>query len=306
MSIYSGPVIDAHHHFWEPSLGRQPWLRTGARIPFRYGDYESIKRDYLPDDLRADARNYHLVGSVAMETEWELDDPVGEMNYIAAIASRSGLPSAAVAHAQLRDPSVEALLEQLADMHLVRGVREKPGQAPTAALAGSQLTLMSDPDWRVGFKLLRTYGLSFDLQVPWWHLEEAKDLAQEFDDQLIILNHAALPSDRSTAGIHSWAYSIKSISEMPNVVIKVSGIGVPGQRWTTAKNRVIVDTVAEHFGPSRMMFASNFPVDSLVGTYDEIYSGFMEMTRQWSPEEQLAAFAGNAVAYYRLSPSLMT
>src|SRR5699024_9558007 len=101
------------------------------------------------------------------------------------------------------------------------------------------------------------------------------------------------------AGIQGWIRAIKLIAEPPNVVIKVSGIGVPGVPWSAKNNRVIIETIAEHFGPERMMFASNFPVDALTGTYAEIYGGFIELTEDWSPTEQHAAFAANAVRDYR-------
>lgn len=95
------------------------------------------------------------------------------------------------------------------------------------------------------------------------------------------------------------------LAELPQVAIKISGIGLPGQPWTVANNRPIVEAVAEIFGPARIMFASNFPVDSLTATYAEIYGGFVEIAASWSAAEQLAAFAGNAVRLYRLPERLL-
>ena len=31
------PVIDAHHHFWDLSMGKHPWLCGDEPIAFRYG-----------------------------------------------------------------------------------------------------------------------------------------------------------------------------------------------------------------------------------------------------------------------------
>lgn len=307
MAIYDGPVIDAHHHFWEPALGKQPWLLPQAAIDFRYGPYDAIKRSYLPADLRRDAADVglDLVGSVTMETEWDLDDPIGEMRYNQDIAQRYGMPQAAVAHAVLHDPGVERVLEALAQMPIVRGVRHKPGQAPSAAQAASHPSLLTDPQWRAGFALLDRYGLSFDLQTAWWQMDEAYELLKAHPEQLVVINHAALPNDRSAEGIAGWTRAISLMASLPQVAIKVSGIGLRDVPWTAANNRVIVETITEHFGPERMMFASNFPVDSLTGTYAEIYGGFLELTDGWPYHEQLAAFAGNAVRLYRLDPALI-
>lgn len=302
---YDGPIVDAHHHFWEPQLGHQPWLRPGARIPFRYGDYEAIKRPYLPPDLLADASGFDIVGTVTMETEWDLDDPIGEIAYTEKIAERYGLPTASIAHAVLRDPGVEAVLEQLADRPIVRGVRNKPGQAASAAEGGSYRSLMVDPAWRKGFALLERYGLDFELQTAWWQFGEASALAADFPDTQIVINHAGLPSDRSPEGIAGWTKALAQMAAHDRVAIKISGIGLPGVPWTVENNRRIVETVAEVFGSDRIMFASNFPVDSLAGTYAEIYGGFVEITRAWSADEQRRAFLENAVRYYRLPDELL-
>ena len=52
MARYDGPIVDAHQHFWEPERNPHPWLQPGVQIPFRYGNYDAIKRRYLPDDYR--------------------------------------------------------------------------------------------------------------------------------------------------------------------------------------------------------------------------------------------------------------
>ena len=304
MPAYEGPIIDAHHHFWEPELSRQPWLLPDANIPFRYGDYNAIKCSYLPPDLLRDAAGFNIVGSVTMETEWDLDDPVGEMVYTQQIADEYGLPSAAVAHAVLRDPDVEGVIEQLAELPLVRSVRNKPGQASSPDQAAANPSLLVDPQWQRGFALLENYGLTFDLQVAWWHMSEAAELTRKHPDQTVIINHSALPSDRSPEMMRGWTAAVQLMASLPNTIMKVSGIGLPGVPWTAENNRIVVETIADAFGPDRIMFASNFPVDSLCGSYQEIFGGFVEITAQWSPAEQFAAFAGTAIRIYRLDPAL--
>ena len=307
MSLYDGPVIDAHHHFWQPRLGRQPWLRPGVDIGFRYGPYESLKRDYLPVDIRRDAAEagIDLVGTVTMETEWELGDPVGEMEHTAGIAEEHGLPDAAVAHAVLRDPEVGAVLDALAGIPLVRGVRNKPGQAPTPAEAASAPSLLTDPSWRRGFALLARHGLSFDLQVAWWHLHEAVPLLEQHPEIPVIIDHAAMPSDRSPEALAAWSQALEHVARFPQVSMKASGIGRRGLPWTAEANGPIVRRLIEAFGPDRVMFASNFPVDGLTATYAEIWNGFREIVADLDPAEQRLLFAGTAQRVYRLPEGLL-
>lgn len=306
MTRYEGALVDAHHHFWEPAAGQQPWLRPGVRIPFRYGDYESIKRDYLPQQLRDDAASagLRLVGCVTMETEWRDDDPLGEIAHIESVAERFGLPDAAIGRVQLHHDGAPALLERMAEHAIVRGIRHKPGQAERPQDAASQPTLMVDARWRAGYAHLHRLGLDFELQTAWWHLDEAIDLVDAFPDTPLTINHAALPADRSPEGIAGWSAAIGRIARREQAWMKVSGIGVPGQRWTADANREIVLRAIDAFGPARIMVASNFPVDSLAGTYAEIMGGLAEIVAEHSPAEQQAMFAGNAIARYRLDPAL--
>lgn len=308
MTWYEGPVIDAHHHFWQPRLGFQPWLTPEANIPFRYGDYSSIKADYLPKDLRADAAEagIHLVGTVSMETEWELGDPVGEMRYTSELANREGLPTAAVAHAVLRDVHVERTIAELSQFPFVKGIRNKPVLADRAGCGqSSSATLLSDHQWQQGFSVLGRYGLSFDLQTPWMHLPEARTLLERYPETEVIVNHAGLPADRSPGAMRDWADALRKVAAYPQVSVKCSGIGVPGHAWTAELNRPVIESLVEIFGPDRVMCASNFPVDSLVGSYSQIWNGFREVLRQYDTSEQTMIFGGTASRVYRLSPTLM-
>lgn len=305
MPLYRGPIVDAHQHFWRPGNGRIPWLRPESEINFRYGDYRAIKRDYLPPDLLRDAGDLNLVGSVWMETEWDREDPVGEIRDLLLTRDRYGLPDAAVAHAVLADPAVEETLAALAaETDLVRAVRNKPGQASSVDRADRHPTLMTDRQWQQGYARLAAYGLGFELQTAWWHLDEALALTRLRPETPIMINHAGLPADRSTEAMAGWAAALRRIATADQVAIKISGIGLPGRPWTVADNRIVVETIAEIFGPQRILFASNFPVDSLIGSYQQIYGGFLEISQTWSPAEQRAAFIDNAIRLYRLDPQI--
>ena len=40
------PIVDAHQHFWDLGRNYHPWLSGAGQIPFRYGDYSALKRNY--------------------------------------------------------------------------------------------------------------------------------------------------------------------------------------------------------------------------------------------------------------------
>lgn len=296
-SLYDGPIVDAHQHFWEPDINPHPWLRPGVRIPFRYGNYDAIKRRYLPDEYRRDSGPHEIVQSVYIETEWDEHDPIGETRYASGIAERFGLPNAIVAQAWLDRADVAEVLAGQAAFPLVRSVRHKPGGPARRGEAGR--TLMSDETWRAGYALLAGHGLHFDLQTPWWNLDEAAELARDVPDTTIVLNHTGLPAERDEASLAGWRDAMARCASRPNVCVKVSGIGVPGEAWTAAANGWIVRTTIELFGADRAMFGSNFPVDGLCATLPEIIGGMKDIVAPLPSGEQEAFFAGTARRVYR-------
>jgi len=295
------PVIDAHQHFWDLEANYLPWLRDEPQIPFRYGDYSALKRNYLPDDYRRDLDGVALEATVFIETEWDRRDPVGETRWVHRLSEMSGLPSVMVCHVALDRDDAPKILERQAAFARVRGVRHKPRAASTPdtiekAAKGS----MGDPAWRRGYALLAQHGLSFDLQTPWWHLPEAAELNARYPEILIVLNHTGLPRDRSDSELLGWRTAMKIFAAAPNVAVKISGLGEPGYAWSLQRNeRLILDTI-ENFGEDRCMFASNFPVDGLAGSLATIYSGFAQATEKLGPAVQAKLFAGNARRIYRL------
>ncbi|WP_166366188.1 amidohydrolase family protein [Pseudomonas akapageensis] len=301
-NLYDGPIVDAHHHFWDPQNNFHPWLEEGANIPFRYGDYSAIKRRYFPQDYSADTGQHRVVESVYVETEWDPTDPIGETRFIHQLAARYGLPNAVVAQAWLdADDAIEVLAAQ-AGFARVRSVRHKPGGPIDPLEVGRRRSLMSDERWRRGYAQLERHGLHFDLQTPWWNLPEAERLAQDFPNTRIILNHAGLPSDRSPEALRAWCAAMERFAECPNVAVKISGIGQAGKRWTVTDNAWIVRQCIELFGTDRAMFASNFPVDSLCGSFDDIYGGFKQIVADLPYEQQAQLFCGNARRIYRTIP----
>ncbi len=295
------PIIDPHQHFWDLTRNYLPWLKDAPIASFRYGDYSALKRDYLPDDYRRDALDLNLAGSVFVETEWDRRDPVAETRWVDALSRNCGLPSAMVAHAALHQNDAADILAQHAAFPLVRGIRHKPASAPSAdKIEKGAPGSMTDPSWRRGYAMLSRHRFSFDLQTPWWHLAEAAELNAAFPDTLIILNHTGLPRDRSAAELDGWRAAMTNFAAAPNVAVKISGLGERDHTWSLERNRgVILDTI-KIFGEDRCMFASNYPVDSLVGSMATIYSGFAEATSGMGHEVQAKLFSRNAARIYRL------
>ena len=149
--------------------------------------------------------------------------------------------------------------------------------------------------------MLARHRMSFDLQTPYWHLDAAADLAADFPETRIVINHAGLPADRSEDGLRAWRKALEGMAFHSNVALKISGIGVPGRPWTVSDNRAVVRDAIAIFGAGRCLFASNYPVDSLVADFATIFSGFREITGDLANEDIARLFHDNAVRIYRLN-----
>ena len=283
------PIVDAHQHFWDPRANYYPWLCDREPIAFRYGDYAALKRPYLPADYFADAAGFEVLKTVYVETEWDPRDPLGETAWVQRLRRETGFPTVMVAQAWLDRDDAAAVLEGQAAVAFVRGIRHKPRPGQ-----------MRDAKWRAGYARLAPLGLRFDLQTAWSGLADAAALCGDFPDTQLILNHTGLPADRGREGIAGWKRALAALAACPNAAVKISGLGVPGARWTAQANREVVLSAIEVFGPGRAMFASNFPVDRLCASFAEIYGGFREIVKDFAALEQRALFHDNAVRIYAM------
>jgi predicted TIM-barrel fold metal-dependent hydrolase len=295
-------IVDAHQHFWDLRSGRYPWLQDEPPpAAFRYGDTRALRQSYLPEQYAADTRGWRVAATVHVEAEWDRGDPGAETRWLAALRERTGLPTVAVAHAALDRADAEAVLQAQAGFEFVRGIRHKPAAAPSPrdVLRGAPGS-MDDPRWRAGYALLSRYRFSFDLQTPYWHLAEAAELARDFPETLIVVNHTGLPADRGDAGLGAWRAALELAAAEPNIALKISGLGIKDQPWSLAVHAPVIRDAIRIFGADRCCFASNYPVDRLVASFDAIFRGFKAAVAELPARDQRKLFRDTAIRLYRI------
>ncbi|MGA1270254.1 MAG: amidohydrolase family protein [Burkholderiaceae bacterium] len=95
---------------------------------------------------------------------------------------------------------------------------------------------------------------------------------------------------------------MKALALMPKVFCKISELGLLNAAWTVESNRRVVMEAVDIFGPSRCMFASNFPVAGLRVGYLAQVLGINEMLQCLSASERKDVFVNNAISFYRIEP----
>jgi predicted TIM-barrel fold metal-dependent hydrolase len=93
---------------------------------------------------------------------------------------------------------------------------------------------------------------------------------------------------------------MRMLAACPNVAVKVSGFAMFDHDWTIESLRPYVHETIDTFGSDRAMFASNFPVDRLFGTYTALWNAYAQIVGDASDSEKDALFVRNAERIYRI------
>ena len=315
MTAAPAPFIDAHHHLWEPYTLEYGWLRDiGSPKPF--GDPTPIQRDYTKEEFWTEAAACGLVASVHVQADGALPDPVSESRWIAEQAAREpgwGQPGKWVGFVNLLRDDAQAVLEAHAAVPGFTGIRHIVARTETAPLLSFVPTeLMQSADWQHNFARLGKMGASFDLQLYPDQVDDAVALIGRHDTTQVVVDHCAGPyflleAHRNHAvpaaepALAHWAECVWKLSRLPNVSIKVSGLGMYHPGWDAQNCRVIFQTILDAFGPKRVMLGSNFPVDKLYKSYAEIVDIWNNWIGDLSEDEQSEIRLGAASRAYGLT-----
>ncbi len=121
MPLYSGPVIDTHHHIWlRKDVG---WL-ADPPIPRMFGDYFGIRRDYPVEEWINDIVPQGVTKSVHVTAMWGPGRALDETRWLQAVADKHGFPHGIVCNVDLADRDAEAALKAQKQFPNLRGVRQ--------------------------------------------------------------------------------------------------------------------------------------------------------------------------------------
>jgi L-fuconolactonase len=276
---------DAHHHLWE--LARRPhaWL-DGPEM-------DAIRRDFTLADLAPQAKAAGIGRTVLVQVLPSLAETAeflalaGEPDLVAGVVGWADLTCAAVPEtlAALRSGPGGARLAGI--RHLVQGEPD-PGW-------------LARPDVRRGLRAVADAGLVYDLLTLPRQLPAAIEAARALPGLTFVLDHLSKPPIAS-GELQPWATLVRELAALPNVSCKLSGMvteaGRPG--WTVAGLRPYAEVILDAFGPSRVMFGSDWPVCLLAASYAQVVSAAQELAAGLDQDEQADVFGGTAARVYRL------
>jgi predicted TIM-barrel fold metal-dependent hydrolase len=264
------------------------------------GDCLPIAKPYGIADYLADMRGWNVVKTVHVEAGADAADALKETRWLQEIGDAHGYPQGIVAYAALEQPDVERVLAAHCEQPNVRGIRQIINWHRNPQKTYTRADLLQDAAWERGFRLLEKYRLNFDLQIYPSQMPAAASLAARHSGTQLVLNHCGMPTDRNAEGLALWKRGIALLAQQPNVAVKISGLAMVDRNWTIETIRPFVLEAIERFGVERAMFASNFPVDKLYGSFGRHFHAYDRITRDYSDAERRAMFGGNAERIYRV------
>ena len=281
--------IDSHHHVWDLSVREQDWIVGDAMAP--------IAKNFSMSDLEPSLEQSKIDYTVLVQTVGVL----AETPEFLDIASKHPKVAGVVGWLDLESdditPALESHLSHPAAKHLV-SIRD-------LAQGKDDPMWLARPDVVANIKRLSAKGISYDLLTHPHQLVGAIEAVKACPDTQFILDHIS-KANIASGEIENWSKDIRTLAKLPNVVVKVSGMVTEAKwyEWDIETFRPYVDVLSDSFGPSRMMFGSDWPVCLLGGSYQGVVGIVEALTSTWSSSEQNAIWSDTAIKAYRLEKLL--
>jgi predicted TIM-barrel fold metal-dependent hydrolase len=277
-------IVDCHVHLWDPANTEwYPYL--SGRQQLNMGDTTGMQRKFDVETYHREAEGWNvekLVNVAAATGMHSIDETLAMDSRDGVHGIVGGLPPTETAA-----DAIELIDKQMQATKL-RGVRPM-GQFKDPLPAAEVLRALAER------------GLVFDLMARTDSLEQAaRDLAAH-QELAVVVEHAGWPRSADADEFVLWRKGIDALAAAgDNVVCKLSGLAMPLGSMAPGALRRWIEHALEAFGVDRCMFASNFPVDGMHGTLDELFTSYTELVAELEAADRDKLFAANAERVYRI------
>jgi L-fuconolactonase len=275
-------LIDAHHHLWKHNNNDYEWMNDDRLRPLR--------RDFLTQDLIEATRDSDVHGTVAVQA----CQTIVETEFLLDTASSRSQVRGVVGWLPLCSPDVDSAIERFSSEPKFKGVRHVLQDEP------DDFFMLRD-DFNRGVARLKGFDLVYDILIFERHLPQAIEFVDRHPSQVFVLDHVAKP--RIKEGVISpWDERICQLAKRENVYCKVSGMVTEADwgGWSVQQLKPYVDVVLAAFGPSRLMFGSDWPVLTLASDYQTWVHTVHSLIADLSMDERDRIMSGTAHEAYRL------
>lgn len=274
-------IIDAHQHFWIYEAEKHAWIDD---------EMASIRRDFLPSDIKPLYEEHGITGCIAVQADQTLE----ENDFLLEQARKHDFIKGIIGWIDLRSNELKNDLDNYAQHPIIKGYRHVV-QAET-----DPLFLLRNKFLR-GISELQKRNLVYEILVFPHQLPSVLEFVKLFPDITFVIDHMAKPYIKE-GFFESWALLMREIGHRENVNCKVSGLITEAdyQTWTEQEMIPYLDIVLESFGTQRILYGSDWPVCLVAGEYKEVFALANNFADKLSVGEQQDFFYNNAQRIYNL------
>ena len=240
--------IDSHHHFWKYDPHTYSWMNEKMEV---------LKIDYQPADLKKEIAEAGIDGVVSVQA----DQSLRETDDLLEHARTNDFILGVVGWFPLADNKVRDLFDKYSNNELLKGVRHVVQDEPDD-------NFILDDQFNRGVSLLKDYNWVYDILIYERQLGPSIQFVDRHPEQIFVLDHIAKPRIGDSA-MEPWKAQMYEISKRENVSCKLSGIATEA-KWNEWKKEDLIpymEIALDAFGPSRVMFGSDWPVAKLAVEY---------------------------------------
>ena len=275
----------SHHGAWYPSLTGKPRAGEDGGL----GDTSGLRRDYLLPQYEADAQNYRVSKLVHVTATQASGSYRDETRWLEGMKAECGRPHALIAAIDpgLSLPEISRELDALQACDSLRGIRVVFGLDPGASATRELLRMLSER------------GLIFELVAHPHNALEFARLLEKLPDLRVVLEHMGWPTAPNEAGhFVQWQTGMRALAGLGTVACKLSGLAMALHEISEARMRPWIEAAIEDFGIDRCCFASNFPVDGLYGSFNDLYTVYRSISAGLGAAAERQLFVTNAERIY--------
>lgn len=272
--------IDAHQHFWQLDRGDYGWLTA---------DLAPIYRDFLPNDLAPMLEAHQIDGTVLVQAA----PTVAETEYMLSLAAEASFIKGVVGWVDFESAGAADDIARLAETPVLVGLRP-------------MIQDIADVDWMLradltpAFDALKAADLTFDALTLPPHLANLRQLLARHDDMRVVIDHGSKPLIADGV-MEDWANNMAALAAETSTYCKLSGLVTEAaQDWTPNDLKPYVDHLLATFGPSRLIWGSDWPVCTLASSHDRWVDTTDTLLQDLTAEDRAAILGGNATKAYQL------
>lgn len=282
-------IIDTHVHFWDLSLPSQVWPTP---------EWTPLYRSFHAEDFAQAAASAGVTSCVFIEAGTS-DESARFMEQTAHSDLIAGIA-----------PYIDLTSRTLAD-DLERWMQNKKVKAVRARIEGiADRDILLQPRMLEGLRQVAARGLEYEFLTNSYHLSSILRVYEHIPDLKGIVEHMGKPDMHGGSDRAAWTRDMQLLATHTPVTCKLSlgarledldqVLAHQQEGWNVERIKPYVQLLLQAFGPSRLMWGSDYPLILMESDYKGTLDAMRQALGPLSADDERAIFRTSAGKFYNL------